>query len=709
MKPSDPHTATAVRPEPPVEEPRELRRRRRRFRLLQLALLGFFALVCVRLVQIQILDSRRYAEAARGQYEKRIVLPALRGSILDRNGNAIASSTMYVTVAADPRNVRKQERAIAASLSDITGRSDAHYLSLLKKGWKGRHALLERGIRTQEAEARRLDTLAGVVLHDRSTRVYHGGAVAGQLLGMTNEADSGIAGIEKGFNALLRGTDGWMTYQRVGRSSVSASVDYDRQDPRPGNSVELTIDLLLQQIAESELERGVKESDAEGGIVVMLQPKTGEILALAQYPRINPASFGKAPKEDQKLRAVTDMVEPGSVFKIVTVAAALEHGLIRPDRRFDAENGVWQVTMKGQRRPRTIRDVHKHATLTFRESMEQSSNIVMAKASDVIGNERLYTTARDFGFGTATGADIPAEIGGRLFKPVQWSGPTRHSLSYGYEIGATPLQIAAAYAALANGGVLMRPFILKRELDPDGDILQEGRPTPVRRVVSEETAATLTSFLEGVVERGTATSAKIPGLRIAGKTGTSKRLVNGSYEGKEYTASFVGYFPADDPRIVCLVMIDKPRGINYYGGTTSAPVFREIVKRVSVSSDAWSFPIAGAVDAAWGEEGAGARRTAAGGGTARTKRGAAAVRGGEPAPEGGTRLTTGDARHIVPDVRGLSKRRAITLLRDEEFQPVVYGSGVVVSQVPGPGEPVSSGRVITLNCAPKASGPGGAN
>ncbi len=676
-----------------------------------------FALVSLRLMQIQIAQSERFAQAADDQYDKPVVLPALRGSLLDRNGNPIASSTMFVMVEANPRNVGRDSVALVKSLSKITGKSKAFYAGLLKKGWKKRYVLLESRLKMEAVQRLALDTLRGVNLTDKSTRIYHGGIVAGQLLGITNASDSGIAGIEMGFNKLLTGKDGKMIYQKIGRTSLVATVDNLRIDPVAGHNITLTIDLLLQQIAESELERGVKENEAEGGIVIMLQPKTGEVLAVAQYPRVNPASFGKASKENQKLRAVTDMVEPGSVFKIVTASAALDGGLIRPEQKFNAENGVYLVSVKGKKKPRVIKDVHKYGLISFRESMELSSNIVMAKASNLIGNEKLYTMSRGYGFGTKTSIDIPAEIGGVLRKPMLWSALTRHSLSYGYEVGVTPIQIAAAYGAIANGGILMRPFILKRETDADGVVVTETEPAPVRRVVSEETAATLTSFLEGVVERGTAVSAKIPGMRIAGKTGTSKRLVNGSYEGSEYTASFVGFFPAEAPEIVCLVMLDKPRGINYYGGTTSAPIFREIVKRIVASSDRYALPIAGDVRDVREEESAAKAPVTTDPARAGAKqkpvagvRTAGAGDGKSRAAE--KKLTTagtiaekisaaGASRHIAPDVRGLSMREAINVLRDEKFEPSVFGSGVVVSQNPRPGEPVSSGSVIRLTCEPK--------
>lgn len=724
------------------QDPAGHRRWRRRLRVFQILLLLFFVAVALRLVQIQIVESDKFTRLGERQYRKSKDTPAVRGPLLDRNGEPIATSTIWVSIEADPVNVGGDAAALARTLSKITRKPQREYLLLLNQEKKGsgavgakspgtvktvsavkaakpskgakpekkrnlvRYVMLEKSIDPGPVYANRMDTLKGVTITWQSGRIYHTGVIAGQLLGTTAHGDSGIAGIELGFDSLLRGTDGYTMYQLDGAGNTRPAVDYPRVEPVTGNSLVLTLDLNLQEIAENELEKGVKENKAEGGVVVMLQPKTGEVLAIAQYPRVDPSQFGDAPLEDQKLRAVTDMVEPGSVFKIVTAAAAIDNGLIRPDRHFNAENGIYVVHYKGQKRGREIRDVHKLGDVTFREAVEHSSNIVMAKASDIIGNELLYKMARDFGFGMKTGVDIPAEIGGILKNPTQWSAPTRHSLSYGYEVGVTPMQMAAAYAAVANGGVLMRPYILKREIGPDGAVVRETEPSPVRRVVTEESAAILGSFLEGVVERGTATAAKFPGVRIAGKTGTSKRLVNGKYTESDYTASFVGYFPAEDPRVVCLVMLDKPSGISYYGGTTSAPIFKEIVGRIMGSSADFAVPapIAGTVPTEAVDRGdAQGRRNDAAAPTAAAQ--APAVTAERPAA--GRTSAAGTPRRMIPDVRGFSIRRALSLLRDEKFQPVVNGSGVVVSQNPAPGEPVSSSRVVTLNCSPKGMNQGG--
>lgn len=683
------------------EDPAINKRWRRRLRVVQLGLMLFFGLICVRLVQIQIVESERFTKLGDRQYIQKVILPATRGSIYDRNHLQIASHSMFVSIAANPRNAAPHAKKIAAALSKITGKPAGYYLTTLKS--KQGFVWLARQVRPEAVQTYSLDTLKGLVIADEPKRIYHTGNVAGQLVGTTNLDNKGIAGVELALDGMLSGEQGYVMFQRDATANLMPSVDYPRVDPVTGHSVELTLDVWLQQVAESELEKGVRENDAEGGIVVMIEPSTGEVLVMAQSPRVNPANFGKAPKGDQKLRAVTDMFEPGSVFKLVTASAALEYGLISPDQMFFAENGIYKVPVPGRKNPRVIRDVHKYGWLNFRQAMEFSSNIIMAKASDIIGDEKLYRMARDFGFGTKTNIDFPGEIGGRMTKPVDWSALTRQSVSYGYEVGTTPIQMASAYAAIANGGVLMRPYVLKRELDARGGVVAENQPQPVRRVVSEETARMMTSFLEGVVDKGTAVSARVEGLRIAGKTGTSKRLVNGKYEGKEYTASFVGYFPADQPRIVCLVMLDNPRGINYYGGTTSAPIFHAIVERIVNGSERYGMPIAeiSAQHAAVTIPDVGpgpAAKSSAGRRFAQNKTDKQTASKNLPAQNTG---------HFVPDVRGFSIRKAVGILRDEKFSPVVHGSGVVVSQKPWPGEPVRLGMVITLECQQKSSGLGG--
>jgi cell division protein FtsI (penicillin-binding protein 3) len=408
----------------------------------------------------------------------------------------------------------------------------------------------------------------------------------------------------------------------------------------------------------------------------------------------------------------------------VTAAAAYEHGLISPERKFNAEKGLYKVLLRGKM-VRQIRDTHEYDMLTFQESIEVSSNIVMAKAVEFIGPERFYRQARDFGFGIPTGIELPGEVRGRLKKPNEWSGITMQTMAYGYEVAVTPLQIAAAYAAVANNGVLMKPTIVRRVVSEDGETVREIQPQKIRTVISPETAALLTKAFEGAVERGTAQEVRIRGVRVAGKTGTAKRIIDGRYTTGSYTASFVGFFPVEDPQVVCLVMMDNPRALGYYGGVTSGPIFRAVAERVLHTS--WRFHRTADTEVITaGEETivvpdvrniktVVAERILRGQGLSSETFGAGeyVIR---QSPEPGTRMSKGDAvklalHHesrvdqkglvVVPDVRGMSARRAINRLVLDDFEVILEGSGAVARQFPAAGKKAAVGSTIRLACEPR--------
>jgi cell division protein FtsI (penicillin-binding protein 3) len=457
----------------------------------------------------------------------------------------------------------------------------------------------------------------------------------------------------------------------------------------------------------------------------MLHPATGEILALAIAPSVNPNVPNSFDPGRARNRVVTDTFEPGSLFKIVTATAAYEHGLVLPSTRFNAENGEYRVRVRGTSY-RVIRDSHKYRALTFQEAVEHSSNIVMAKVSERIGAQLLYRTARDYGFGTPTGIEFPGEVGGKLKRPRDWSRTTLHTLAYGYEVSVTPLQIAAAYAAVADKGTLRKPFVVAQIRDSRGTILGGERPQVVRKVFQESTAELLTAALEGVVQRGTGSEVRTEGLRIAGKTGTARRVQEGRYLAGSYTASFAGFFPVDNPQVVCLVMIDNPRARGYYGGMTAAPVFRSIARRIVQTSPRFvSPPVVAAVDRTPSsvvvpdvrhlDAGIGSRVLADVGLKAEFfGRGRMIVRQ-SPAP--GKRIEPGDVvslvvsaepqvgrsgNVLVPDVRGMSARRAINRLVAEDFDVHLRGSGVVREQQPPPGSQVPMGSRMNIVCEPRS-------
>ncbi len=699
---------------------------RTRFLLLKFFFALFFIVIGGRLVMVQVLDASKYRALAKKQYEQRFVLPALRGNIVDRNGNELASNTMFVSFAADPKIVGDDARRVAKAFAQVFGKPSGFYLEKLggpNGSDKRRFVWMERSIRPEVAKRIEQAHLPGIVMMNEPKRLYYYDHVGGAMLGFTDLDHKGISGLELALNDDLKGSNGSVTLQRDGLGRSRPSADYPRIEPVNGHDVELTIDIGYQAVAEEELRRGLEANGADGGLAVLMNPRTGEVLALAVAPGVNPNAPGSVDAARARIRVVTDVFEPGSTFKVVTAAAAYEHHLVQPDERFYAERGTMKVTIG--KYVRLIKDTHEYDWLTFREAMEVSSNIVMAKVGKVIGPERLYTMARDLGFGIPTGIDLPGEVRGALKKPSSWSGTTLQTMAYGYEVGVTPVQLLAAYGAVANGGVLVRPYVVRSVRSPSGEVTHATSPTVIRRVMSAETAKQLTEAFEGVVERGTAKDVQIPGVRIAGKTGTARKVVDGSYASGSYTASFVGFFPADDPQVVGVVMMDNPRTRGYYGGVTSGPIFRAIAERIVNSSSRISrsvmtqrdpmrdrmisTPDVRSMQPEFAQQmlaSMGLKGRVYGQGSLVVKQ---TPEAGHPAEPGdvialvlgtASKPTTSGAIR-VPDVRGMSVRRAMNRLVVEEFEVAVRGSGIVREQVPAAGSASKPGAAVTLVCEPR--------
>ncbi len=685
---------------------------------LKIGLLLFFGVIAARLVWIQVIQSHKYKEIAKRQYEVNVPLLAERGKIYDRNGKILVSSTMAVSYAADPKVLGANAEKVAERFALVFGKSRESYLAKLRKK-ASRFVWLERRASPQTAARISAKDFDGLIPTDEPKRIYHYDHVAGQTLGFTDVDNNGLSGVELEFDKELKGRDGYIIMQRDGLGRKRPVVDYPRVEPVNGDNIVLTIDLDMQSVAEEELRKGVERNNATGGLVVMMEPTTGEVLTMANYPNMDPNQYRSADPSATKNRIITDMFEPGSVFKIVTVSAALEHDVIAPHQKFFAERGKY----KPKGRPTPITDVHEYGTITFREGMELSSNIAMAKASDIIGAEKLYTMARAFGFGMKTDFELPGEVSGQLKKPLEWSRTTLNTMAYGYEVGVTPLQIAAAYAAVANGGTLMKPYIVKQILNEHNEVTEETSPRTIRRVVSKSTADTVRDFLRGVVERGSGVPAKSASVLLAGKTGTSRKIVDGKYSTSSYTASFVGIFPADDPQVVCLVMLDNPKALGYYGGYTSAPIVKNIAEKVFATSRSIvqqpSTPRVGkellatpdvrsvALESATNTlEALGFDVETSGEGMIVVKQspapGAKLARGETVRlATGGIATTVAGGYTIVPDLRGLSLRRALNRLTVARLDVVVNGSGVVASQSIKAGEQVKAGTRISVMCEAK--------
>lgn len=523
-----------------------------------------FALVLLvilyKLFTIQVLDAAKYQLAAKKQYESKISLKPSRGIIFDRKMNALVSNVNMYSFAADPNMVDNKD-SVAQMFAGIFGKEKSFYLDKLTAK-NTSFVWLERRIDPKHEAAVKDINLSGVIKLNESNRIFNYESLASQLVGYTSIDNIGLSGIELELNENLSGRDGYVVMQKDGLGRKRPAVEYPRQEPVDGHNIILTIDMNIQKIAEEELSNGVMVNNSSGGKVVVMNVKTGEILGMS--------SINLDGGSQDKIGVITDLYEPGSTFKIVTSAAALEESLLDKSEVINTYGGEYM----------NIKDSHKFANLTFQQVIEQSSNIGVIKVAEKLGRERFYKYARDFGYGITTGIDLPGEVKGRLKRPVEFSPVSLNYMSIGYEVLVTALQMTNAYACVANGGMMMKPFIIKKVLAPDGSTIKEFQPTQIRNVISKTTSRTLTELLVGVVERGTGKDAKIDNIKIAGKTGTSQKMVDGAYSKSKYTASFIGYFPAENPQIVVAVILDAPTAGDYYGGKVAAPIFKKIAERI---------------------------------------------------------------------------------------------------------------------------------
>jgi cell division protein FtsI (penicillin-binding protein 3) len=492
--------------------------------------------------------------------------------------------------------------------------------------------------------------------------------------------NDGLAGLEATYDGLISGEPGRVLVQTDARRHAFSRVE---RPPTSGDTIELTLDLSLQHIAERELKAGVHWSGARGGSAVVMDPSTGEILAMANYPTYNPNAFLDFGDDSRRNRAVQDLYEPGSTFKMITASAALEENVITPEDQIDVRGG--SITFPG--RP-PIRDDHSYGVLSFRDVIAKSSNVGSIKVGLKVGPERFLEYMRRFGFGRRSSPDFPGENAGLLWTPRNDSALA--SMLIGYEIAVTPIQMAAALSSIANGGELMQPRVV-------GAVLRSGRRLPVPhkvigRTISERTAAELTSILEAVVEPGgTATRATVAGYTVAGKTGTAKKIVNGSYRGhNDYNVSFAGFVPSRDPVFTIVVVVDSPRKVSPYGGVVAAPIFQKIAEAALRHRGVRpSLDPAPPVLVARNEQ---ERRRGVPGDRAREQPATGPV---EP-PQIVTIATTGETEARFPDLVGMNARDAVQVLARIGIGARLHGAGVVVEQRPAAGSPITAAAVASL-------------
>jgi cell division protein FtsI (penicillin-binding protein 3) len=667
---------------------------RLRIGLVALALLVFGLWIGGRFFQLQILRGPELREEASREYQKFCPVLPVRGMILDRNGTELAVSTRVSSVVAHPSQI-KQANRLSRQLAPILGYNVRDLQEVLTRAkpfvFVKRHLTPEReeAFRVwQAAEERKIRAakltghtdLDAIYLVPEAKRYYPQMGLAGQVLGFCNIDGQGLEGLEIQYDNQLYGKpkQSWRMTDARGHTVVTGEKAWDPEVM--GNNVVLTLDRTIQYIAEKELARGIEKYHAAGGLALVLRPQTGEILAMAQTPSMDPNRYGKFDEFARRNRMVTDCLEPGSTFKVFIAASALDAHVVKPADRFHCENGVWRVGAN------VIHDVHPYGALTVQQVIQKSSNIGTAKISHKVGAKRLDQYLHDFGFGSRTGILFPGETGGLVKNLLRTrSLIDRTTVAFGQGVSVTPLQMTLALAAMGNDGVLMEPRLVKEVVNPQGAKVTEYPPRPVRRVLSRQAAREMLAIMETVTQQGgTAKEAAPEGFTVAGKTGTAQKVVGRAYSHSKFNALFIGMIPADNPVLAISVIVDEPKGA-IFGGVVAAPIFREIAaqslrimgyypkeppkdKNQPVLANLLATPAAAATTSTTPE-----------------------VKFNPPKLE----IPKGPLT-VMPDLKGYTIRQVLTILNRSGLHCRFEGSGMAVNQEPAPGTVITPGATCMV-------------
>jgi len=646
---------------------RSVPRNHRRLVIAEILFLAIFLAVGGRAFQLQVLQGDKLMRLGQRQHLKEWIVLPKRGAFIDRTGEPLALSMESQSVYVRPHRIQ-DPRAVSRDLAGILhlGVSELNEKLTSEKPF----VWVKRQVSSAEAEKIQALNVEGIGMFYEPNRHYPQGQLAGQLIGFVGRDSEGLEGLELKYNDYIRGEAGSSVAERdaLGRRVLVQGVE-GLQIP-PGSDIHLTLDTSIQHMAEKELEASIVKYRAKAGVAIVVEPFTGEVLALANYPSFDPNNYAKQTPEQKRNRAVTDSFEPGSTFKTILAAAALEEQVVGKDDLFYCEMGKYHYAGK------IIHDTHPNGWLSFSKILQVSSNIGFTKVAEKLKKERYFNYIEKFGFGKATGLDVPGEVPGLLRRADNWSAIDLATHAFGQGISTTPMQLVMAYGAIANGGFLMRPYVTRKVVSPAGEVLLENQPHVVRRVISEKTSKLLASMLRDVTnEGGTGAMANIEGFEVAGKTGTAQKAdpIHGGYSSKKRVGSFVGFVPANDPRLVALVLIDEPE-VNVYGGVVAAPVFRNLaqgaLRRLAVAPEK-----AAPIPASAKQLESPVRRVA------------------KPS----LAVAMGDSTDGVPDFVGLSLREALEKAQSMKVKVRLQGNGYVVKQAPAAGNQWTDDEVLVLN------------
>ncbi|MEE8136121.1 MAG: penicillin-binding transpeptidase domain-containing protein, partial [Thermodesulfobacteriota bacterium] len=555
---------------------RDLDKPRWRVFIVATLLIALFAMVSVKALELQILDRERAFKIARKQHHGTSTLLPRRGKIFDRNGKELAVNIDVKSIYANPKKVTKPSET-AKILSE---KLDLSQNKILNRVSSDKSFVWIKRLADSESveELQNLD-ITGLGYIPEPKRIYPNGHLLGQVIGITDVDSIGIEGIEYHYDSLLTGKTRKITLKRDARGhkilNDPSEIQEIDQYKTSGHDIVLTIDSHIQYIVERQLKEGIEEMGGEKGMAIIMNPETGEVLAMASYPFLDPNNFSKFPEVNRRNLPIWYAHEPGSTMKVFLASSALDDKKVNPNSKFNCENGRRRIGSA------VIRDIKPRGTLTVAEIVKYSSNIGASKIGELLGRDKYYKYLNKFGFGKTTGIGLPGESSGILAAPRKWGPIELATISFGQGISVTSLQLVTALSAIANGGYLMKPYVIEKIVGPDGNVIEQNSPEVVTRAISYDTSYQMKQIMQGVVENGTGKKAQIPGFSVAGKTGTAQipNPKSGGYYSDRYIASFIGFAPVEDPAIVMVVVVEAPRK-KTHGGSVAAPIFKQIAEKV---------------------------------------------------------------------------------------------------------------------------------
>ena len=631
-----------------------------------------WAALVLKMFYIQVIDPDNLGTALQSQFEDKVAISPLRGNFYDRNGKKLTDNIEHFTFAAHPAQVKDKD-AVARLFSKTFNKSKRYYLNKLKT--KKSFVYLEKDVNPLIGRELSQSPLPiGVQVQSNVRRYYPYGDVAAPLLGFVGTENHGLSGLEDHYNHQLAGIDGWRELGSDGHGNTRIRGGFREQKPINGDDCFLTIDVDIQIIIEEELREAVEKHKADKAEAILVDPNTGEILALANIPTFNPNSRSKITEASLIAHPIMSAFEPGSTFKVVGATALIEENKVHPMDVFDCEGGKYSI------HGIDVKDWKSFDNLTFAEVLQNSSNIGIIKAVQVLDESKMFNTARKFGFSEKSGIQFPYESSGSLKNNKSWSELSKSEIAIGYEVSVTTLQMAMAYSAIGNGGVLMKPQLIQKLKTPKGHEQKIDRMDALRRVASEKTMHTMSDILEKAVSQGTGNKAFLPNLKIAGKTGTAKKLKNGKYV-SEYIASFASFYPSDDPEYTLIVTVDHPRSGGYTGGMVAAPIAKEIYRRIYNLKGRDAEPyLQASVPKDRDESINEAKRSLQG----------QLLSASLPV------LKVNAAQVTMPDLKGMSLKMSLSGLYAMGLKPIPHGSGRVIRQVPAAGKTLKTGQSVEI-------------